>query len=150
MRRFFAVIGLLLVMPLLLPASEFDWLVREFSRETGAKRTNIPFFGVVRFAVAVGHPAGTSQLNLALFEHANFDPPRFSELTDSLVGTAWKPIVRVRSRHGESTNIYAQQNQKDLRLLITSLDNSEATFVQLQVRPEVLIRFVDEHRGSHH
>ncbi len=119
MRQLLAAIALLLLTPLLTPANEFDWLVREFARESGAKQTHIPFFGLARFVVAVGHPAGASQLNLALFEHANFDPPRFSELTDSMVGAAWKPIIRVRSTRGESTNIYAQQGSAR----ITAADN---------------------------
>lgn len=150
MRQFFVILALLLFWPLLVPANEFDWLVRQFARESGARPTHIPMFGLVRFAVAVGHPAGTSQLNLAIFEYANFESPRFSELTDSLVGAAWKPMIRVRSRHGESTNIYAQQNDRELKLLVTSLDGSEATFVELKIKPEALIRFVDEHRETRH
>jgi len=129
-----------------LPASEFDWMVREFSRETGAKAMHIPFFGLARFVVAVGHPAGTSELRLAIFEHANLEPARFSDMTDVATGGAWKPMVRVRSRDGESTNIYAQGDKDNLRLLITTLErDGEATFVQVRVKPAALMKFVDEH-----
>jgi hypothetical protein len=83
-----------LLMPPALPASEFDWLVREFSRESGAKAMHIPFLGLARFVVAAGHPAGTSELRLAVFEHANLESVRFSQLTDEMVGSAWKLIVR--------------------------------------------------------
>jgi hypothetical protein len=146
MRRFFAVCALILFVPLMLSANEFDWLVREFSRQSGARRTYIPLFGLVRFSVAVVHPAGTSQLRLAVFEHADLESKRFSQLTDSVVGQEWKPMIRVRSRNNESTNIYAQQRGKDLRLLITSLDGGEATFVQVQMRPTQLIKFIDDRR----
>lgn len=145
MRLFFASFALLLMLPLASPASEFDWLVRQFSRESGAKQTHIPLFGLVRFAVYVGHPAGASELKLALFEHTNLEPRRFSDLTDAAVGRDWEPMVRVRSRSGESTNIYAQTDGRDLRLLITSLDHEEATFVQVQIRPEELMKFLDDH-----
>jgi hypothetical protein len=84
-------------------------------------------------------------LKLAVFEHANFDSSGFSKLVDEVAGTAWKPIVRVRSRNGESTNIYAQTEGKDLRMLIASLDHEDATFVQVKIRPEALIKFVDDH-----
>lgn len=147
MRRFFAVIGLVITVPLLLPANEFDWLVREFSRESGAQRTNIPLFGLVRFGVAVAHPAGTSELQLAIFENASLESQRFSQVTDSVLGPQWKPMVRVRSRNRESTNIYAQQIGKDLRLFVTSLDGGQATFVQVRIKPEQLMRFIDDHRG---
>jgi hypothetical protein len=144
MRRFVSTLAVLLVLPLGLPANEFDWMVREFSRQSGVKRTYIPFFGLARFAVAVAHPAGTSELKLAVFEHAHFDSAGFSKLTDSVIGASWKPMVRVRSRHGESTNIYAQADGRNLRLLIASLDHDDATFVEVRIRPEQLMKFVDE------
>jgi hypothetical protein len=146
MRPLCAFLILFLLAPLALPASEFDWMVREFSRETGAEAMHIPFFGLARFVVAVGHPAGTSELRLAIFEHANLEPGRFSDLTDMAIGGAWKPMVRVRSRDGESTNIYAQGDKDNLRLLITTLERGgEATFVQVRVKPATLMKFLDEH-----
>ncbi len=41
-----------------LPASDFDWLVREFARDSGARQVHVPFLGFARFIVNVGHPAG--------------------------------------------------------------------------------------------
>lgn len=146
MRLLCAFLGLVLFTSSTLPASEFDWMVREFSRETGAQPMHIPFFGLARFVVAVGHPAGTSELRLAIFEHANLEPARFSDMTDMATGGAWRPMVRVRSRDGESTNIYAQGDKDNLRLLITTLErDGEATFVQVRVKPATLMKFVDEH-----
>ena len=147
MRRIIALLALA-IWPSLLPANDFDWLVREFSRESGAKRVHVPFFGLARFVVAVGHPAGTTDLKLAIFERGDLETLRFSSLTDRAVGRSWKPMVRVRSSRGESTNIYARPDGKHLNLLITSLDGDEATFVEVRIQPQSLIRFVDEHRGN--
>jgi hypothetical protein len=147
-----AAVGALLVgllLPVALQAGEFDWMVREFSRETGMKPTHIPLFGVAKFVVAVGHPAGTSELNLAIFENADLDAARFSRITDDAVGSSWKPMVRVRSKSGESTNIYARPSGKEMRVLIATLDHSDATFVEVRVAPEALMRFVDEHKDGH-
>ncbi len=142
-------ISTLLSLPL--GASDFDWLVREFSRESGAQQVHVPFLGFARFMVAVSHPAGTSDLKLALFERGDLDSLRFSTLTDSTVGISWKPMIRVRSARGESTSIYFRPEGKHLNLLITSLDGDDATFVQVRVQPEALMRFVDDHglRGRH-
>ncbi len=147
-RRLIAIAALFLALPLALPASEFEWLVREISRQSGAKPEHIPLFGLVRFVVAVGHPAGTSELKIAIFEHARLNPQAFSELMDTTTQGDWKPIVRVRSRKGETTNIYAQTHGKELRLLIASLESGETTLVQVRVRPEELMKFIDEHQGS--
>ena len=63
MNRLFAVCALILFVPLMLSANEFDWLVREFSRQSGARQIYIPLFGLVRFSVAVVHPAGVDALS---------------------------------------------------------------------------------------
>jgi hypothetical protein len=150
MHRLLAMLAVSVALPFTLPASEFDWLVREFSRQSSAKPVHIPFFGLARFVVAVGHPAGTSDLHLAVLEDVELESARFSQLTDELVGPAWKPIVRVRSRKGESTNIYAESHGKDLRVLLTVLDGSEAILLEVRIKPEALMKFVDEHGRSQH
>src|SRR3954453_23089558 len=150
MNRSCAVCALILLLPLTLPANDFDWLIREFSRQSGARQTYIPLFGLVRFSVAVVHPAGASELRLAVFEHANLEYEKFIRLTDAVVSHEWKPIVRIRSGNNESTNVYAQQRGRDLRLLLASLDGREAAFVQVQIRPAELIRFIDDHRRREH
>jgi hypothetical protein len=150
MRRILAILALFAALPLVSWGSEFDWMVREFARESGMHPLRIPFFGLVRFAVAVVQPAGTSELNLAIFEHPRFDATRFSAMADSAVGSSWKPMIRVRSRDGESTNIYAQTDVERLRLLIATLDHDDATFVQVRVKPQELIRFVDQQKWKKH
>src|SRR5438067_3507538 len=147
MRQIGILSAALALVPFCAPASDFDWLVREFSRESGAKQVHIPFFGLARFAVAVAHPAGTSGLKLAIFEGCDFEASRFSSLIDASLGHSWNPIIRVRSRDGESTNIYERQYGKKLQLLITSLEGEDATFVEVRIQPEALMRFVDEHSG---
>ena len=145
MRKVSSLAAFLILWPAIAPASDFDWMVREFSRESGVKQVHVPFIGLARFVVNVGHPAGASDFRLAIFERANMESLRFSSLTDSTVGNSWKPMIRVRSLKGESTNIYARPAGKHLALLITSLDGDEATFVEVSVKPQELIQFVDEH-----
>jgi hypothetical protein len=150
MRKVLAVLAIACALPVALSASEFDSVVQEFSRESGTKPTHIPFFGLARFVVAVATPAGTSELNLAIFEHTGLAPQRFGRLADEAVADGgWKPIIRARSRNCESTNIYArQEGPKHLRLLIATLDNENATFVEVKIQPQELIKFIDEHRES--
>lgn len=148
MRRLFAILAVATALPLTVPASEFDWLVREVSRQSSAKPVHIPFFGLARFAVAVARPAGASELHLAVLEDVELEAEKFSRMTDELVGPTWKPIVSVRSRKGESTNIYAESWGKDLRVLLTVLNNGEATLLQVRIKPDALIKFVDDHARS--
>jgi predicted nucleic acid-binding protein len=66
------------------------------------------------------------------------------------VGGVWKPLIRVCSRNGESTNIYSRPAGRNLHLLLATLDHGEATFVELLVEPEALMTFIDEHGGRQH
>jgi hypothetical protein len=140
----------LLLLACTLGASEFDWMVRQISRETGVQPVHIPFFGVARFVVHVGHPAGASDLHLAVFEDTHVTPVRFNSMLDSTVGPAWNPIVRVRSRNGESTNIYAREEGKHLRLLICTSERTETTLVEVRIQPDRLVEVVEEQRQRHH
>jgi hypothetical protein len=146
MLRAMALFSVLVLCPSILPASDFDWLVREFSRESGSEQVHVPFLGFARFLVNVGHPAGATDMRLAIFERGDLDNLRFRAITDTTVGGSWKPMIRVRTSNGESTNIYERTEGKRLNLLITTLENSEATFVQVRLKPEALLRFVDEHK----
>ena len=146
MKRLLGVALLATFIPALLPASEFDELVREFSRQTGSEQTRIPFFGIARFAVAISHPAGTSDLRLAVFEHPNVLPRDFAKVTDEITRGGWNRIVRVQSRKGDSTNIYTRRDGNHLRLLLATVDHDDATFIEMRIRPEALMKFVDEHR----
>lgn len=137
--------------PAVLPADDFNGLVREFSRQTGAHQVYIPFFGLARFVVAVAHPAGTSELKLAVFENVNGRQMDFVDSSNDLAFNAgWKRVVRVCSKKGEATNIYTQTDGARLRMLITTVDRDDAVFVQMRIKPEELMKFVDEHSGKRH
>jgi hypothetical protein len=150
MKHLTGAVLLALAIPALLPASEFDTVVREFSRQTGSEQTRIPFFGIARFAIAISHPAGTSDLRLAVFEHPNVLPRDFAKVTDDIVGGGWNRIVRVQSRKGESTNIYTRRDGNHLRLLLATVDGNDATFIEMRIKPEALMKFVDERRCDRH
>jgi hypothetical protein len=149
MKRLLGIAVLVIGIPALLPASDFDTLVSEFSRQTGSEQTHIPFFGIARFVIAIAHPAGTSDLKLAVFEHPNVRPRDFGRVTDEVVGGGWNRIVRSQSRKGQSTSIYTRRDGNHLRLLVASVDDANATFVEMRIRPEALMKFVDEQRCAH-
>lgn len=150
MRRTIAAAVLFMAFSATLPASDFDWMVREFARQSGTQPMHIPFFGLARFIVAVAHPAGASELKLAVFENLKVQPDNFAALADSTVGPAWKTIVRIRSSNGECSNVYAQPDGKHLRVLVATRSKSDMVFVQLRIQPEELMKFVDGQRRERH
>ena len=51
MRQIGILYAALALVPLCASASDFDWLVREFSRRSGAKQVHIPLFGLARIDI---------------------------------------------------------------------------------------------------
>ena len=135
--------------PSTLLASEFDWIARNFERESGCKQVHIPFFGLARFVVGVTHPEGVSDLHLAIFEDSAISPERFRSLVDDAVGGSWKPMIRVHSSRGDTTSIYAREDGKHMRFLIGTLDGNDATLVQIRMNVNKLVNFIDEQRNRH-
>jgi hypothetical protein len=142
---------LVIGVPTLAVAGDFHRLVSEFSRQTGVHQTHIPFLGLARFIVATAHPAGTSEFRMAVFENVHGRQRDFVTTADGLVREkGWNRIVRVRSNKGESTNIYMQPEGQKLRMLVTAIDDGDAVFIEMRIKPEQLEAFVDKHRHQHH
>jgi hypothetical protein len=138
-----------LCFPLAAPGAEFDSIVRSVQQQSGCQRIRIPFFFLARAAVAVGRPAGASQLKLAVFERPGMAPERFSDIVNDALGPVWRPMVRVRSQKGEVTSIFLQENgAQSVRLLIASQDPEDAVLVQVRLDVGRLLRFIDEHQHA--
>jgi len=150
-RRIPTLLLLAVSVPALVPAGDFNSLVREFSRQTGAQQTKIPFFGLARLVVAVSHPAGASELKLAIFDNVDSHQCNFVNTAEDLVkGEGWNRIIRVRSRKGQDfSNIYMRhEGNNKLGMLITTLNDGNAVFLQVRIKPEELDKFINDHRGS--
>ena len=61
-----------------LEAGDFDWMIRQFSRESGVEPVHIPMFGLARLFVGIARPAGTSDLHLAVFEDTGLKAERLT------------------------------------------------------------------------
>jgi hypothetical protein len=104
---------------------------------------------MARTVVAVGHPAGTSELKLAVFERPALEPERFGEIIDDALGPFWKSMVRVRSKDGEVTSIFFRENGgQTVRLFIASKDRNDAVLMQVRLNVDRLLSFIDEHQHA--
>ena len=102
----------------------------------------IPFFGVARTVVRVGHPRGVHDLQLAVFEgKGSLDSAYLDELMRSRAGRDYSPLVRVRERHDrESTFIYARPQGDLMELLVLTSDRDDTVLVRVVVDPDVVAR----------
>lgn len=133
---------------------EFADIVREISAEYHTRPVHIPLFGLVKTVVFVARPAGTKQMDLAVFENLQIeghDGAALSRRIVQIAGATWKPFVRVRSSragHTETTLIFMRPDRSDAHLLIATLEPSEATIIHLKVNPDALRRWMDHPTGE--
>ncbi|HEX5426030.1 MAG TPA: hypothetical protein VFW94_20950 [Candidatus Acidoferrales bacterium] len=140
-RRFVAVCAVLLLAAPCFAGrdDQFHALVKAIEAEYGVHQMRIPFLGLATFCMHVAKVPGAAGLKIAVFENlpesdvaANSS---FQESVEKIVGSDWHPLVRARSRDdGSVTLIYTEPDQRELRLLIVSIDGSEATVVQTKLQ----------------
>lgn len=138
----------LAVLPVSAADRGFREVVTAISDRYHTQPTRIPFFGLVNAFTFVARPAGTSHIDLAIFENLNgrLDPSEIRQI----VGGSWKPFVQSYSRKShETTLIFLRSEGRDIRMLITSLERNEATVVELKLNPDALRRWMDDPAHGH-
>ena len=125
---------------------EFRGVVRSIESAYRVHHMHIPLLGVALF---FARPAGVGGLKLAVFEgfKTPTDVADVSHVIESSLGSDWHPFVRVRSKgdiNGETTLIYASPAGGRLRMMIISLEPSEATVVELNLNDRAIKKWMKE------
>jgi hypothetical protein len=129
---------------------EFDAIARHLKSEYKAKRRKVPFMGLARFAVKLIHPAGIKNIKVAIFEELDHVPAAGNNELNATLRNAlspeWLPLVRIRTRDGEQTYVYAREAGASINLMVVNLDREEAVVARLKVNPQKLKEFLDNPR----
>ncbi len=133
-----------------LRADDFGRIVRHIEAEYHVHRNYrflMSFAGVV---VKCTHVGGVKLFKIAIFEDQHLSGPELDNRLDELVQQAgssgWQPLVRSFSRRsGEHTYIYAKADGNDMKLLLVSVEPDEAVVMQVEIDPEKLSDFINEH-----
>lgn len=129
--------------PMFAGDSEFRGVVRAIESNYGVHHMHIPLLGVALF---FARPGGVSGLRLAVFE--NFPNGSTADLTrtvESSLGPGWFPFVRVRSRADrETTLIYTNPSAGKMRMMIVTIEPSEATVVELNLTEHSIKKWLKE------
>ena len=112
------------------------------------------FFGAMmlaRFAVRVVRPAGVKNFKVVMLRDLDFtDHPgqeEFHVAARRFISDEWKPLVEYNSRKDHQyTHVYVSHDKDHVRLLVVSLQKTEAYVIQTKFSPEKLIKFIDDPR----
>jgi len=135
---------------------EFHGVVHAIEQTYGVHHLRIPFLGVATF---FARPEGVSGVKLAVFENLEMtaDASKVNGLVENALGSDWHPFVRVRSREdGDTTLIYTNPSGGKMRMMIVSLEPSEATVVEISLSESAIKAWLKEpgeeaeHSGHQH
>lgn len=133
---------------------EFHAVVRTIEAQYGVHHMRIPF-GLATFCLRVAQVPCMSGMKIAVFDHLSrangIASAAFEESIEAVVGSAWRPLVRVRSNeNNQLTLVYANPSNKDLHALIVSIDSDNATVVQAKVSVAQIRKWIEKpHEITH-
>ncbi|MDQ3819585.1 MAG: DUF4252 domain-containing protein, partial [Acidobacteriota bacterium] len=129
---------------------EFDAITNHLKLHYNARRVHIPFLGLANFFVHIVHPAGVKSFKVAVFENLNFrheeSDPGIAQIMRRALNADWQPLVRVRSRGGEQTYIYAKPDGNNIKMMVVTVERDEAVVARFKFSPEKLSEFLNNPR----
>ena len=127
---------------------EFDAITSHLKSHFNARRISIPFLGLANFFVRIVRPAGVKSFKVAIFEDLNVTPGQtgreVSALMRSALSPEWQPLVRVRSRDGEQLYVYAREAGENIKLMVVTIDQTDAVVARVKLSPRRLAEFLQE------
>ncbi|HKS41091.1 MAG TPA: hypothetical protein VJX74_10810 [Blastocatellia bacterium] len=112
------------------------------------------FFGMMMFArmaVKMIKPAGVKNFKVVLLRELDYTRgPRpgqseFHSVIRSKIESVWSPLVQFSSpREKQWTYVYALHEKEDIKILVVTMQKSEAFVVQAKFSPAKLIEFMND------
>src|SRR5580693_5489026 len=127
---------------------EFKDVVAAISEEFQTKPMHIPLMGLVSGVIKVVHPAGTKQLDVAIFDDLDASTGSGRTLAESVrraVGRWMQPMVQDRqmnNRQEQTTLVYMFEKGKDVNVLTVIVEKDEAIVTEVRLNPEVMSKWL--------
>jgi hypothetical protein len=126
--------------------AEFDAITTHLKQHFNAKRVSIPFLGLANFFVKIVRPAGVKSFKVAIFEDLNCTPGHMDAelglVMRNALSAEWQPLLRTRSRDGEQVYVYAREAGENIKLMVVTIDHTDAVVARVKVSPKKLSEFL--------
>ncbi|HEX8843396.1 MAG TPA: hypothetical protein VF791_02075 [Pyrinomonadaceae bacterium] len=126
---------------------EFDAITKHIKLRYNAKRISIPFLGLANFFVKIVRPAGVKSFKVAVFENLELASggadTGLSQVMRNALSQEWQPLVRARSRDGEQLYVYAREAGENIKLMVVTIDRTDAVVARVKISPKKLREFLD-------
>ena len=127
---------------------DFRALANAIESRFGVKREQVPMMGLASVIARVSTGNSVRGIEIATFEGLSYSEASsrdFAKLVKDILDDGWKPMVRVQSRRSnEWTGIYVRGDSGKLRMMITTLEQGEATVMELSVSPNQILSWIKD------
>ena len=127
--------------------NEFEAIVTHLQSKYQAKKVNLHFMWLARFAVKLVRPAGVKSFNVTLFENLKFSRDTLDTEMQSAMRNSfsadWSSIFHVRSRDGQQAYMYMREDGKNIKITLVTIENEQAAVIRATFEPEKLVEFMN-------
>ena len=127
--------------------NEFEAIVNHLQTKYQAKKVNLHFMWLARFAVKIVRPAGVKSFNVTLFENLKFSRDTLDTEMQSAMRNSfsadWSSIFHVRSRDGQQAYMYMREDGKNIKITLVTIENDQAAVIRATFEPEKLVEFMN-------
>ncbi len=128
--------------------SEYEAIVRHLKTQYKAKKVNLFVMWAARAFVSMAKPAGVKSFSITLFKDLKFSLETVdSEMQAAMrncYGPEWSAIFHVRSRTGQQAYLYMREVDKDVRLVLVTVDKEYAAVIRATINPDKLVDFIND------
>ena len=140
---------------------DFKSVVKLIEQFYGVKHEGIPFLGKAAMKVVgtaarikggqARHLAEAGSIKLAIFEDQTFtgDFIKFRASLNAALSETWTPLVQTLSSNGEEqVYLFVREADQKFNVLVITIEQREATVVQINVSPKNLVQLMQDPEGS--
>ena len=133
--------------PAMAKGNEFEAIVTHLKTKYQAKKVNLHFMWLARFAVKIVRPAGVKSFNVTLFENLKFSRDTLDTEMQLAMRNSfsadWSSIFHVRSRDGQQAYMYMREDGKNIKITLVTIENEQAAVIRATFDPEKLVEFIN-------
>jgi hypothetical protein len=124
-------------------------LERSLEKELHLHAHHVPMMFAVSGLASAFTGGGVRAMKIATYEDlpATLDHSAVGELARRHLSDGWSLMVRQQEKAGEQNFVWVQPAGDHFRMLVMSLEAKELDLVQMELSPEQLQKWTEEHGG---
>lgn len=127
---------------------EYKAVVQHLKTNYKAKKVNLFFMWAARAIVSIAKPAGVKSFSLTVFRDLKFSRETVDTEMQAAMrksyGPEWSQVFHVRSREGQQAYLYLREAEKNVKVVLVTIDKENAAVIRATFSPEKVAEFIND------